>query len=92
MSTYTILRKTIFCPCLKENVSLKGKYLLPDNSKNPYEAKFLYATCPVVENSMLPIYKQEENYKYLHCTNDNGRCEHLDDFPKIVDLRKTTCI
>ena len=92
MSTYTIISKTILCPCYKRKVTLNGKYYFTENESNPYEVKFHYATCPIVENSKLPIYEQDEEYKYLRCLNDSERCNHLFDFPEIVDSQKTTYI
>lgn len=92
MSTYTTIGKTIICPCLKIEVTLKGKYYFTENENNPYEASFRYAICPIVENSKINTYEQDDEYKYLRCPNSNERCDHMFDFPKIIDARKTTCI
>lgn len=87
MSTYTTIGKTVICPCIKGKVTLTGKYYLTDNPSNPYEAKFHYATCPIVENSKLPYYEQCEEYKYLHCPNMDELCDFLSDFPEVISLK-----
>lgn len=92
MSTYTTVGKTIICPCLKIKVTLKGKYYFAENESNPYEARFHYATCPIVENSRPKTYEQNDEYKYLRCPNPDEHCGHMFDFPEIIDVRKTTCI
>lgn len=87
MTTFTTIGKTVTCPCFNEQVTLTGKYSITDNSLNPYEAKFCYATCPIVENSKLPSYEQNEDYKYLRCINKDGKCKLLSDFPSTISLK-----
>lgn len=87
MSTFTTIGKTVICPCFNEEVTLTGKYYFTDNPSNPYEVKFHYATCPIVENSKLPYYEQDENYKYLHCKNNDEHCKFLSDFPDYISLK-----
>lgn len=92
MSSYTTIGKTIVCPCYKEKITLSGKYYFTENTANPYEVKFHYATCPIIENSKLPAFEQDEQYKYLKCLQSSGHCDELFNFPKILDAEKTTCI
>ena len=86
MRTYTTIGKSIICPCFNETITLSGKYFLTNNQSNPYEAKFSYATCPIIENSRLPIYKQIEEYKYIRCTYRNGHCDFSSVFPDTISL------
>ena len=86
MSSYTIIGKTVTCPCFNTRVTLSGKYLLKEDCSNPTKAVFQSATCPIVENSKLPYYDQCEEYKYFVCLKPNKECEHLSDFAKIITL------
>ncbi|PXV85130.1 hypothetical protein C8E03_11954 [Lachnotalea glycerini] len=83
MTYYTIVGKTVTCPHWNEKITLKGKYLL---SSDTDIAKFLYATCPIVENSKLPLSKQINNFKLLRCPNKDNRCELLDQFKKVINI------
>ena len=65
---------------------LSAKYRFTENPQNEYEVKFVYATCPIVENSQLPKDGQCEKYKYLRCILSN--CDLLKDFPTLWDTRK----
>ena len=86
MPTYTTIEKTITCPCYNETVTLTGKYYLTSNPSNPYEAKFRYATCPIIENSHLPIYEQSEEIKYFRCTHQGEHCDFSSAFPDTISL------
>ena len=86
MPTYTTIGKTITCPCFNEAVTLTGKYMLTRNQLNPYEAKFSYATCPIIENSHLPVYEQSEENKYIRCTYQGGHCDFSSAFPGTISL------
>lgn len=82
MSFYTIFQKTITCPCYNRRITLNGYYYFSDDENtNPHEATFHYAKCPLVENSKLPYYEQDEEFKYLHCLNSDERCDFFDAFP-----------
>lgn len=84
MGYYTTIGKVDYCPYLKMNVSLTGKYnLIGDRC----EAKFSYATCSVVENSIKPTFEQDESIKYLKCPQ-SGNCEVLDNFENGINLKK----
>ena len=86
MSKYTTIGKTIICPCFSEAVTLTGKYTLTHDQLNPDEAKFSYATCPIIENSHLPICDQTEEYKYIQCAYHGGHCNFLSIFPDTISL------
>lgn len=87
MSTlYTTIGKRVTCPAFKEPVTLSAKYHFTDNPDNPYELYFANATCPVIENSKLPPYDQDEEWKYIHCPT--GGCNLLLSFPDIIDYRQ----
>lgn len=82
MSFYTTIGKTVICPCHQISVTLSGYYYFSDDENaNPHEATFHYAKCPIVQNSNLPYYEQDEDFKYLSCPNPNERCEFFDSFP-----------
>lgn len=84
---FTTLGKSVDCPQFEDlSVTLSAKYYFTDNPENAYEVSFAYATCPIVENSRLPIYEQCEDYKYLRCLISD--CPHLRDFPQTWDSRK----
>lgn len=86
MPYYTTITKSFFCPYLKIDVWLTGKYQLSDNARNPYEARFKNAVCSIMENSHKPVYEQDGNEKYLKCPNSS--CKYSDEFDHIIDLRK----
>lgn len=86
-SYYTIIGKSVLCPLLNEHLTLSAKYRFIENPKNPYEIRFIHATCPVVENSKLPTNNQCEEYKYYRCKDSD--CKLLTDFPPYWDYRKT---
>ena len=87
MSSYfTILRKPVICPQFNETVYLSAKYRLTDNPENTNEVVFLYATCPIIENSKLSIDAQCEEYKYIRCLQSS--CDLLTDFPHFWDCRR----
>lgn len=87
MSSYsTIISKCVICPQYNEPVVLSAKYRFTENPQNDYEVMFVYATCPIVENSQLPKDGQCEEYKYLRCLRSN--CDLLKDFPTLWDARK----
>lgn len=82
----TTCRKAVTCPVWNETVYLCGKYLLSEEKGHSYEGKFLYATCPIVQNLRLPACKRDEQYKYFPFCNHQP-CELLDNFKPIIDVR-----
>lgn len=50
------------CPLWGVRVAVSGYY-------RECEGKWLFmkAVCPIVENSKLPIWEQDEEYKYMFC-------------------------
>lgn len=84
MTYYTIVHKTVTCPHWKEEVTLNGKYRLADDTD---KATFSHSICPIVENSKLPLHKQDPEFKLMRCPNDDNRCELLDRFKKIINIR-----
>lgn len=84
MTYYTLVGKTVTCPHWKEKITLSGKYRLVDDT---YEAVFLHSTCPIVENSNLPLHKQVPELKLMRCPNDDDRCELLNQFKKNINIR-----
>ena len=87
MATITIYNKRVICPMWKEEITLRGEYILLDKEGHTYEAKFLSATCPILENIRLPQSKKDEKYMpFPFCNVDN--CELLNSFEPIIDVRK----
>lgn len=79
----TTSSKTIICPKFNESLTLTGKYKLITDS---YDATFMYATCPIVENSKLPYNKQNKDFALLYC-NDSQNCSFLNDFKEKINIR-----
>lgn len=87
MKFTTISSKHVVCPLWKEEIYLCGKYLLSEEEGHQYEAKFLSATCPIVENLKLPKSKQDQKYDAFRFCNLES-CELLNNFEPIIDVRK----
>lgn len=84
MPYFTTIGKSVYCPYLKMEVSLTGKYqMLGDANK----VKLSCVSCSVIENSRRPIWEQDESEKYIICPR-NGSCELLKDFNNGVDFKK----
>ena len=81
---YTFLSKSITCPYWNIEVSLRAKYRYVDNGPI---ATFMYSTCPIIENQMLPLSEQSIEYELMRCPFEHG-CEMLKNFEREVDLRK----
>ena len=79
MSKYTILGKSVLCPLINQTINLSVKYYFDDVDNDTLH--FGTATCPIVENSKLPPYEQDEEYKYLRCLNSKS-CKLLSQFPQ----------
>ena len=83
----TFIGKTIVCPKWNIRITLDGKYKFTENPENPSEVSFMFATCPIVENSRLPLHKQKSEYK-LMCCPDHQNCMYLNEFPAYYDVSK----
>lgn len=86
MAFTTISTKRVVCPLWKEEISLQGRYLLSEEEGHTYEAKFLSATCPIVENIRLPKSKKDKKYELFRFCNDD--CKLLKDFKPVIDIRR----
>ncbi len=51
------------CPLWNVDVSVSGWY----GEKEPDKWSFLRAECPIIQNSKLPLWKQEQRYKLMFC-------------------------
>jgi len=82
VSAFTYKYQRRICPKWKEPVDIKGEYLYL--SVNPPKAKFLSATCPIVENLRLPGSERDSKYSaYPFCNIEN--CLLLNDFPEFIE-------
>ena len=82
MSFITFSYKSVKCPTWNEDITLKGKYLLSEN--HSYEAHFLEAYCPVLENQYSS--KKDAAYKYYPFCN-HPHCDLLNTFKPVIDTR-----
>lgn len=87
MAYTTISTKYVICPLQNTEVSLQGHYLFSEEKGHTYEAKFLSATCPIVENIRLPKSKRDKKYELFQFCNVSN-CELLKDFKPVIDVRK----
>ena len=90
MVRYIEIPKSVHCPKWKIDICLYGKYYLSDNMDSGV-GKFKSASCPIVENSKLPLHKQEKEYKLFRCL-EYLQCELLKDFPEEINVQKVTRI
>ena len=82
---YTTIGKKITCTHLKIDITLSGKYIIPDDETSKI-MRFQSAKCPIYENSKKPVYEQSEEYKWLRCPL-NGNCPLLHDFPETAEIK-----
>lgn len=68
-----------------------GKYRFMSDSDDPYEVHFMFATCPIVENSRLPLSKQSKEYKGIFCPISRD-CKFQECFPKKANVRDSYAI
>ena len=87
MKYITTLTKQAVCPLWEEKISLTGKYCFSTNENKPYEATFMYASCPIPENLKLPKDKRNKDYELFWYCNYNP-CKLLEDFKPLIDVRK----
>lgn len=67
------------CPLWGVSVCVHGMY----GKKDDGTWQFLYAQCPIVENSKLPIYEQPAKYKYMSC-HDMNKCPLYTQFQPLI--------
>jgi hypothetical protein len=79
--TLTTCGKTIKCPYWDEIITLTGYYKIQDSST---EITFQRSTCPIIENSRLPMNKQSKNYVLMRCPYPTG-CHYLNEFKQTVN-------
>lgn len=82
----TIICRNGICPKWKVAVSISGKYRLSENPGEEYIGRYMLAQCPIVENSRLPLHKQDPKYKLMRCS-DESTCPLMNGFPERVDVR-----
>lgn len=87
----TFLGKSFYCSFLKTDIILNGKYRFMSDSDDPYEVHFMFATCPIVENSRLPLSKQSKEYKGIFCPISRD-CKFQECFPKKANVRDSYAI
>lgn len=86
MQYFTLVHKTVNCPMWEDSIHITAKYRYIEDSENPYLARFVLATCEVIENAKLPEHKKDKRLSlYRFCKIQN--CLHLEDFPKRIDVR-----
>ena len=76
----TTCGKTIKCPYWNETVTLTGYYKIQDSTP---ELIFHRSTCPIIENSKLPVNQQNKNYLLMRCPYQIG-CHFLNEFKEVV--------
>lgn len=54
------------CPLWHVDVSVCGWY----KEMEEHKWEFLRAECPIIENSKLPLWKQEQRYKAMFCEDE----------------------
>lgn len=84
MTFVTTIGKTVFCPHLQIEVALTGKCRISGDAN---DARLMYVSCSVVENSHLPIYEQEDHLKYFVC-HQSDNCELIHKFKEEINLGK----
>ncbi len=82
-SYYTLIGKTVICPKWDVKVTLQGKYRL--SAEKEQTGYFVSASCPITENSRLPLHKQCPEYKLMRCPNSDT-CKYLKEFAPCVDI------
>ena len=64
-------------------VSVMGMYM----EREDHSWSFICAECPIIRNSKLPIYEQDERYKYMFC-KDPRSCPLYTQFQSSITLEK----
>ena len=66
-SYYTLIPKTVDCPMWKEKITVTAKYRF-SKLHDPFCARFVGATCEVLENLKLPEHKKDKRLSlYRFC-------------------------
>lgn len=86
MAFTTTSSKRVLCPLWKEEIYLHGNYLLSEESGHQYEAKFLSATCPIVENLKLPSQKRNKDFELFRFCDQNP-CEAMRSFKPVINIQ-----
>lgn len=69
------------CPLWNVDVSVSGWY----GEKEKGTWHFLRAECPIIQNSKLPVWEQEQRYKLMSC-KDKFSCPLYTEFqPKVTE-------
>lgn len=87
LSYYTLVHKWVDCPMWLNKIKITAKYRFMDES-NPYKARFIHATCEVVENTKLPERKKDKRLGLYRFCRMSDTCPHLRDFAEWIDVRK----
>ena len=90
MVRYIEIPKSLHCPKWGIDICLLGKYYLSDDMDSS-TGKFKSASCPIVENSKLPLHKQVAEYKLFRCL-EYLQCPLLKAFPEEINTQKITRI
>ena len=85
--TYTLKHRWVDCPMWKDQIMLTAKSVYTDED-NPYEARFMSATCEVIENLKLPERKQNKRLALYRFCRMSDTCPHLCDFADRIDVCK----
>lgn len=86
-SFYTLFHKRVDCPAWMDKLTVTAKYRFSDPD-DPYRARFVSATCEVLENLKLPVHKREKRLALYQFCRLAGDCPLLKDFPEEIDVRK----
>lgn len=70
------------CPYWKVEVTVVGKY--KQNEDGSWS--FMNARCPIIENSKLPRYEQEPEFRMMTCRN-SSQCPLYTEFqPRVTEI------
>lgn len=83
----TDVSKKSHCPMWDININIRGKYRLSDSEETLYQATFMRAYCPIIENIHLPVEKRDKELSYYPYCRIND-CPCLKGFKKTIDIRK----
>lgn len=67
------------CPYWDVDVCVQGMY----GEREDGSWSFLRAECPIIKNSKLPIYEQDDEYKYMKCA-DQYSCPLYTQFQRSI--------
>lgn len=79
----TIVNKTVNCSKFRDPITLSAKYKYINDT---FEATFMYASCPIVENKKLPEHKQNRELIFHYCF-DSENCEFLKSFKSRINIK-----